>query len=177
MPGVPQPEAAMPDADPLVARCACGTVEITARGAPILSVACYCDDCQEAARRIEAEGGTSHLRPDGGTEHLMFRRDRIAVTAGEERLRDLRLGPDSKTRRRVTDCCGTAMLLDFAPGHWLDAYRANFGPGAPAIAMRTMTKFAPGPLPDDGIPSLRGHDVRFFAKLLAAWIPMLLRRP
>jgi hypothetical protein len=167
----------MPDLTPLTARCACGAVEITARGRPIFSAACYCDDCQEAGRRIEAEGGTSPLRPDGSTEHLMYRRDRIAVTKGEERLRDHRLDPKSKTRRRVADCCGTLMLLDFAPGHWLDAHRANFGPGAPPIEIRTMTKFAPGPIPSDGIPSPKTHNARFYATLLAAWVPMLLGRP
>jgi hypothetical protein len=161
----------------LVATCACGAVEVTARGAPILSVACYCDDCQEAARRMEAEGVTTHLRPDGGTEHLMFRRDRIAVTRGEANLRDHRLKPDSKTRRRVASCCGTAMLLDFAPGHWLDMFRANAGSGTRPVEMRVMTKFAPGPIPRDGIPSPAKHNVTFFAKLLAAWVPMLLRRP
>lgn len=162
---------------PLTATCACGGVEVTARGAPIPSVVCYCDDCQEAARRMAAEGVTTHLRPDGGTEHLMFRRDRIAVTRGDGSLRDHRLKPDAKTRRRVAACCDTAMLLDFAPGHWLDLFRANAGPDAPPVEMRVMTKFAPHPIPPDGIPSPRKHDARFYGKLLAAWTPMLLRRP
>lgn len=34
-------------------QCACGSVKLEAHGRPINSVVCYCDDCQEAARRIE----------------------------------------------------------------------------------------------------------------------------
>lgn len=160
--------------DPLIGRCACGGVEVAVEGRPILVAACFCDDCQEAARRLEAEGGHAHLSPNGGTEHLMVRRDRLRVTKGMERLGERRLKPESKTARLVASCCGTAMLLDFAPGHWVDVHRAAFGAAAPPVNFRTMTRFAPAPIPDDGIPSPAKHDARFFARLLAAWLPMLL---
>ena len=41
----------------MIARCTCGNVEVEAVGAPILSVACYCDDCQKGSRQIEALPG------------------------------------------------------------------------------------------------------------------------
>jgi glycosidase len=34
--------------------CTCGRVRCQAIGAPIVSLVCYCDDCQEGARNIEA---------------------------------------------------------------------------------------------------------------------------
>lgn len=169
----------MPELHRAVARCACGSVEFTADGAPILPVTCYCDDCQAGAREIERlPGATQILDADGGTEYLLYRRDRMRVTKGAEHLQDHRLTSGSKTRRIVASCCQTAMVLDFAPAHWLTAYRARFGPDAPPIEMRVMTKFAPGgAIPDDGIPSYKTHSWRFLARVAAAWIPMLLRRP
>jgi len=34
--------------------CVCGQVVVEAIGAPIASVVCYCDDCQEGARQIRS---------------------------------------------------------------------------------------------------------------------------
>lgn len=49
----------------MIARCAGGSVEYEAAGNPILGVACYCDDCQEGARRVEALPGAPPVRdPD-----------------------------------------------------------------------------------------------------------------
>jgi hypothetical protein len=50
------------------AQCSCGSVELEIIGAPIISVVCYCDDCQEGARQIEALPNARPVRdPDGGT--------------------------------------------------------------------------------------------------------------
>jgi hypothetical protein len=38
---------------PMMVSCSCGQVECEATGAPIVTVACYCDDCQEGSRQIE----------------------------------------------------------------------------------------------------------------------------
>ncbi len=38
-------------------QCGCGRVRCESRGEPILSVVCYCLDCQEGGRRIEALPG------------------------------------------------------------------------------------------------------------------------
>ncbi len=34
------------------ASCKCGKVKFEAIGSPIVSVICYCDDCQEASRQM-----------------------------------------------------------------------------------------------------------------------------
>jgi len=38
----------------MIASCACGSVEVKALGKPIVSAACYCDDCQKGAAQLEA---------------------------------------------------------------------------------------------------------------------------
>lgn len=165
----------MPDLPLLAARCDCGAVEVEARGPPILVTACHCDDCQEAGRRLAAlPGRRSPVGEAGGTDALMLRRDRVRIARGADRLESHRLKPDSRTQRLVASCCGTPMLLDFAPGHWIDAYRAAFGPAAPPVEMRVMTKFAPAGSIPAGVPAARTHSAAFFARLLAAWVPMLL---
>lgn len=159
----------------LTARCDCGAVEVEALGLPILVTACHCDDCQEAGRRLEAlPGRRSPVGAHGGTEALMLRRDRARIVRGADRLESHRLKSGSRTQRLVAACCGTPMLLDFAPGHWIDAYRAAFGPAAPPVEMRVMTKFAPAGSVPPGVPAARTHSAAFFARLLAAWAPMLL---
>jgi hypothetical protein len=48
--------------------CACGSVELEATGAPIQCVVCSCDDCQQAARQIEALPNAHAVTdPDGGS--------------------------------------------------------------------------------------------------------------
>lgn len=37
----------------MVSSCKCGSVELVASGAPILSSACYCDDCVKGAQVVE----------------------------------------------------------------------------------------------------------------------------
>ena len=42
-----------PPKDDRTVSCSCGSVELEAIGAPIVSVVCYCDDCQEGSSQIE----------------------------------------------------------------------------------------------------------------------------
>ena len=52
----------------MIATCICGSVGIEMVGAPIVSVVCCCDDCQEGARRIEAlSGAPAVLDAAGGS--------------------------------------------------------------------------------------------------------------
>lgn len=82
--------------------CACGRVQYEAIGEPILSAVCYCKDCQEGGRRIEAlPNAAPILDPDGGTPYLTYRDDRFHVLSGEDLLADYRLKPESRTRRVV----------------------------------------------------------------------------
>ena len=66
-----------------VAQCRCGAVEIGAWSEPLVVTACYCDDCQAASERLAVSSNSPPLASaDGGTEFMVFRRDRIALHAG-----------------------------------------------------------------------------------------------
>ena len=97
-----------------VAHCRCGAVEIGAWGEPIVVTTCYCDDCQAAAKRLaESANVALAAHDDGGTEFMLFRRDRIACTRGAENLQAMRLTAASKTRRMIAGCCATPMYVGF----------------------------------------------------------------
>lgn len=157
------------------ARCACGGVELETTGAPILGAACYCADCQEAGRQIEQLPDAPRvLDPDGGTDFLLYRKDRVKYIKGAELLFDHRLKEASVTRRVVAKCCNSAMFLDFQKGHWFSVYRARFAGNAPPLQMRVQTKSRPQAAGDpDDIPSYAGYPPKFMLKLVAARIAML----
>lgn len=159
--------------------CICGRVLCEAVGAPILSGVCYCKDCQEGGRRIEALPNAARIRdPDGGTPYLTYRDDRVHFLSGEGLLADYRLKPRSRTRRVVASCCNSGMLLKFDPGFWVSTYRSRYqGDDLPPIEMRTKTQHRRSEieLPGDA-PSYRGFPLRLFARLIAARAAMLLGR-
>jgi len=67
-----------PPKSEMTASCSCGSVELEAVGAPIASVVCYCDDCQEGSRQIEALPNARPVQdPDGGTAYVLYRKDRV----------------------------------------------------------------------------------------------------
>jgi hypothetical protein len=117
----------------MIVRCSCGKVECEAAGAPIMSVVCFCDDCQEGSRQIEALPGAPSIHdPDGGTPYVLYRKDRFRCSSGGELLRARRLRDASPTKRVVASCCNSGMYLDFEKGHWLSIYRGRFvGSAAP----------------------------------------------
>lgn len=159
--------------------CACGKVRLEAVAAPILTAACFCKSCQEAGRQFEALADAPPLLDgDGGTGFVLYRKDRVACSAGPQHLEERRLTPGSPTRRVIAACCNTPMFLDFTRGHWLALYRRRFGAAAPAIEMRVMTDDRrPGvELPDD-VPNHGGRSGTFLRKLIGAWLAMGLRRP
>src|SRR5579872_594402 len=91
------------------ARCRCGKVELRILGAPILRGVCYCASCQEAGRRHQAtQGADSVLGEDGGTDCVLYRKDRIRCVAGGDLFEERRLKPASPTRRMYARCCNTA---------------------------------------------------------------------
>ena len=161
-----------------IARCACGSVQLDVIGAPILSAACYCDDCQEGARQIEAlPNARPVLDPDGGSAYLLYRKDRMNCSKGTEYLRDYRIKNESPTRRVVATCCNSAMLLDFQKGHWFSVYRARFEGNVPPLQMRIQTKFKPENRNiSNDVPSYPTYPLKFIAKLMAARVAMLLHR-
>ncbi len=162
----------------LIARCVCGNVEYEATGAPILSVACYCDDCQAGSRQIEAlPNAPPVLDPDGGTAYVLYRKDRLRCAKGGGLVQGHKLTQKTATNRAVATCCNSAMAMTFDDSkHWVPVYRGRVQ-GAPPIEMRICTKFAPdnGKIPGD-VPADPGFSARFIGKLLRARIAMLFGR-
>lgn len=159
----------------LRARCQCGKVVCEARGRPILSAVCYCNDCQEGGRRIEAPPGAAPaLEPDGGSAYLTWRDDRFSCIAGEELLVAHRLSAGAPTRRMVASCCNSVLFLKFEPGHWVSSWRNRFEGEPPPIEMRTMLKRRRSdlPLPDDA-RTYQGHPPVLFLRLIGSRLAML----
>ena len=168
----------MPDT-PTSATCRCGKVQFQLTGAPIVRAICYCASCQEAGRRHQAvPGADAVLAGDGGTDYVLYRKDRVRCARGGDLLEERRLKPDSPTRRLFAHCCNTAMAADFTKGHWLSLYRGRLAGDIAPRAARMMTADRPAgvSLPDD-MPNYPGHSGKFMAKLLLAWIAMGFRRP
>ena len=163
-----------------LAQCQCGAVEIGAWAQPIMVSACYCDDCQAAAQRfaVSANSGCAS-NADGGTEFMVFRRDRIACTRGADRLQAMRLTALTKTRRMIASCCSTPMYVAFDDKRpWVSALRAPFGPDAPPVEMRICTRFKRSEeKTDDGLPSHPGYPASMMVRILAVLPSMLFSRP
>ena len=161
------------------APCRCGKVELEIVGAPIMRGICYCASCQEAGRRYRAApGADSGLAEDGGTDYVLYRKDRVRCVKGNRLFEERRLKPSSPTRRMYAHCCDTAMFLDFTKGHWLAIYRGRIPSDMPPATMRMMTAERPeGVILPDDIPNYPAHSVKFILKLLGAWVAMGFRRP
>jgi hypothetical protein len=142
----------------------------------MMTVACYCDTCQEESSRIEGLPQAPSVRErDGGTAYVLYRKDRVAYTKGKELLEDHRLDQSPKTIRVVASCCNSALLMRFDDArHWVPIYRARFEPIPPPIQMRVCTSFAQQPeaIPND-VPSSRGYPAAFVVNLLSSRVSML----
>jgi len=150
----------------MMGSCSCGNVEFEAIGAPIMTVTCYCDDCQEGSRRIEALPNALPARDsDGGTTYLLYRKDRFKSSKGDQFLQDLRIREKSPTKRVLATCCNSAMFLNFEKGHWLSIYRARFVGDVPPLQMRIQTRFRPknSEVPSE-VPSYPGFPFKFVAR-------------
>ncbi len=163
----------------ILARCRCGKVELEIVGAPILRGICYCASCQSAGRLYRtAPGVDSVLAEDGGTDYVLYRKDRVRCIEGGDLLQERRLKPNSPTRRMHARCCGAPMFADFTKGHWLSVYRGRLPDDMPPATMRLMTAERPAgvTLPDD-MANYPGRSGAFMLKLLRAWAVMGFRRP
>jgi hypothetical protein len=166
----------------IAAPCRCGKVELEIAASPILRGICYCSNCREAGLAHQAVPGADIcVAPDGGTDYVLYRKDRVRCISGGEFLEARRLKPASPTLRMFARCCNTAMYLDFTKGHWLSIYRGRLPDDMPPATMRIMIAERPEgvSLPDDmanyaGFPSPTG---RPFLKLLGAWMAMGFKRP
>jgi hypothetical protein len=158
------------------ARCRCGAVELAASGRPIVASVCYCDDCQAAAKQIAALAGSQGIaESDGGTQYLLFRKDRFACSKGHEHLQAHRLKDTSATRRMVAGCCNTGMYMSFDDKrHWVSAYRTRFEGDVPPLEMRICTKSRTS---DEAlgttVPSYAGYPPRLLVRLIGSMLAMI----
>jgi hypothetical protein len=154
-------------------------VKFQAAGKPILSVICYCDDCQAGSRQIAMLPNAGPVaEPDGGTFYLLFRKDRFSCFSGEHLLKELRIRGESTTRRVVAECCNSGMFLDFEKGHWISAYRERFAGDIPTVEMRIQTRFRPDGIDfPDGLPAYAAFPLKFMLKLVAARLAMMMPQP
>lgn len=146
---------------------------------PIVTASCYCTSCQEAGRLFELlASAPTVLASDGGTDMILYRKNRVQCLMGQQYLYEHRLKPDAATRRVVAVCCNSAMFLHFSNGHWLSMFRNRFSTGAPPLEMRVMTKErrVDVELADD-MPIHSGRSGKLMLKLVAAWIAMGFRKP
>ena len=163
----------------LVASCQCGRVAFVGDGRPIVSAACYCKSCQEAARRFaELPAAPAILNPEGGTDLLLVRKDRVRCERGADLMQEHRLTSGAPTRRVLATCCNSPMFLEMKGGHWLSMYRNRFSESAPPVEMRVMTRDRrAGVVLGDDVPNFASHSGKFMWKLLTAWIAMGFRVP
>ncbi len=161
-------------------QCACKKVRFEVINKPIITVACYCDSCQVASKYLESlPQAPSLTEEDGSTHFVMYRKDRVECTKGQDLLREYKLTPESPTRRIIASCCNTPMFLEFKDGHWLSMYMNQFDEnGHLPIETRTMTKYRrEGVEFNDTIPSPESHTVMFMVKLMIAWAKMGFKTP
>ena len=159
--------------------CACGRVRLKLAGAPILSAACCCADCQAAGRLIEARPHAAPIRDAyGGTPYLIYRDDRFACVAGEDALEGVKLSDAATTTRYVATCCNSGMYLKHGPGWWVSVYRARVADDPPPIALRNKVASLPAgvTVPAD-IPAYPGFPPQLILRLLAARLAMMFARP
>jgi hypothetical protein len=157
-----------------VIACRCGGVELTLTGEPFMVNICHCDDCQRASAELERlPDGAKILDGFGGTGYVLYRKDRVRVTKGADKLTDHRIEGEANTHRTVALCCWSPLYLDFEPGHWVSLFRQRFTDPVPAIQRRINTRFIPaGPRPDDGLPQAKGFPLVMIAKLIGTKIAM-----
>jgi hypothetical protein len=158
-------------------RCSCGKVEIKASGAPMTSVVCYCDSCQEGSRQIEELPNAGRVRDrDGGTAYVLYRKDRVQYSNGVELLKDYKIEEKSTTNRVVASCCNSPMVMRFDDAkHWVPIYRARFKTDILPLQWRICTRYKSDDarIPND-IPSSEMYPFGLMMKLLTSKIAMLL---
>lgn len=86
--------------------CSCGTVRGVAHemsGKSAVRMVCYCTDCQTYAHHL---GQSERLDPNGGSEVLQVRPDRVEITEGWEHVEAVSQSPKGAVRWYAS-CCNT----------------------------------------------------------------------
>jgi hypothetical protein len=163
----------------MIVRCSCGKVEMQTTGAPIVCVACHCADCYAGSRRLEAlSQADSIVDSSGGTQYVLFRKDRARFSKGAELVKSFKLQDDSSTQRTYAGCCNSFLTLDLPqPMHWVPICRSRFQDQVPPLEMRV--NFKPNqefPSKPHDVPSFSSFSLKFMMKLIGSKIAMLLGR-
>lgn len=160
--------------------CRCGKVHLQVEKSPIIVSECHCTSCRTAGAKLQTlPDAQKLLEANGGTQFVLYRKDRVRFTKGAELLREFRLSPEAPTRRVVASCCNTAIFLEFEHGHWLSLYGHLWPKDAmPQLDLRTMVSDrADGSALSDDVPSGKRATAGFYARLLGAWIAMGFKSP
>ena len=163
----------------VVARCTCGQVEIEARGKPIASVICHCDDCQAGGQMLAAlPGAPDMLDAAGGTASVLYRKDRVRVVKGGHLLQGHKLRPDSRTNRMVAACCNAPMAVTFDDNrHWVPLYCDRLSGTVPPVQWRICTRFLPeGAVLPDAVPAHAMYPFDMMWALATSAVGVLLDR-
>ena len=160
--------------------CVCGHTHLVVAGRHIMSVECCCTSCRTASRHFERlPGGRPILTGYGATSYVLYRKDRVRVVSGREKLKAYKLSTETPTQRVVATCCNTPVFLNFKPGHWLSIYGALWPDGArPPLEMRAMTKdMERGVVLPNDVPNAQTYPLSFFLRLFGAFVAMGFRKP
>ncbi|MDV3250932.1 hypothetical protein DevBK_06265 [Devosia sp. BK] len=163
-----------------VVTCSCEQVALELDGAPFISTECHCNSCREAAGRLQPLPlARPMLEDNGGTQFVLYRKDKVAFLRGQDLLEVFRLGPDAPTRRVISRCCNSPIFLEFQSGHWLSLYSSLWpAETRPKPELRTMTSDkTDGIALADDVPAGTAQTLRFYRKLLGAWIAMGFKTP
>ena len=166
--------------NPVIASCRCGQVRFAVSGAPIMHVACYCTSCRTAGRGFEQTPDSPPVvTDDGGTDLVLYRKDRFVQTTGAGLLSEHRL------KARLADPADGRDMLQHPraaglhqAGHWVSVYRACLAGDLRAADARSATQEKPVgvTLPEDA-PNHATRPGAFMWKLLSSWAAMGFRRP
>jgi hypothetical protein len=145
-------------------------------GRPIVSLVCFCKDCQAGSQQLEAPSGAGPVRDaDGGTAYVVYRKDRVQCARGAELLERHKLREGSATSRVAARCCNAPMVMWFDDAkHWVPVYRARLGGAAPDAEMHICTRSAKARSQTSDVPSYPGYPIALLARLLAARLAMLV---
>ncbi len=143
--------------------CACGQVHLEVEEAPIVSAECHCNSCRQAGAKLQSlPGAPSFLETNGGTRFVLYRKDRVHFTKGDELLKEFRLTPKSKTRRVVATCLQHAGVSRLPERPLLSLYACLWPQDKlPPLDLRTMTSDLPdSSVLSDNLPNAKWQSSR-----------------
>jgi hypothetical protein len=162
----------------MIAHCLCGKVELETLGEPILCAACHCSDCFAGSRQIEQLPNASPVLDSfGGTQHVLYRKDRVKYRKGTEFFKSLKVEADSPGRVYAS-CCNSYLFMDLPnPMHWVPIFRNRFQGELPPLEMRmnVKAKAEGSDVPKDA-PVYPSFPLQFIVKLLRSKFAMIFFR-